>query len=45
LAAQILLAKLEDRLADGAEQSREQETCVVQDEGIEGVGTVNTVWK
>jgi hypothetical protein len=38
LAAQVLLTKLEERLADGAEQQREQETFVGQDEGIEGVG-------
>ena len=37
LAAQVLLATLEERLTDGAAQQGEQETFGVQDEGIEGV--------
>jgi hypothetical protein len=37
LAPQVLLANLEERLADAAEQQGAQETCGGQEEGIEGV--------
>ena len=37
LATQVVLAKLEERLADGAEQQGQQETFVPQDERIEGM--------
>jgi hypothetical protein len=37
LAPQVLLAKLEERRADGAEQQRAQATCGGPEEGMEGV--------